>query len=117
MSAISKTYAAQHDGIGSQAHTKEWQEFVELVISAVRIAMREEFLGQENCERADLVTTEQAAMLLQRCPTAFEKARSLGRGPLAEIPYVKIGRSVRYARADILAAVARFKVPGRAPKA
>ena len=67
-------------------------------------------------DRAEWLTTHQAANLLQICPTSLEKARSTGLGPLATIPYTKLGRSVRYARTDIVAAVARLRVPGRMTK-
>lgn len=68
-------------------------------------------------DRPDWITTFQAANFLMICPTSLEKARSTGRGPLASIPYHKIGRSVRYARADVVAAVARLRVPGRTTQA
>lgn len=45
--------------------------------------------------------TGQIAQLLKISPSSLEKARSLGRGPYAALPYHKIGRSVRYRRADI----------------
>ncbi|MGU3336930.1 helix-turn-helix domain-containing protein [Methylobacterium mesophilicum] len=83
----------------------------------IRAAVRDELRGvttNPDRDRAEWLTTEQAAVLLQICPTSLEKARSTGRGPLATIPYCKLGRSVRYARADIVAVVGRLRVPGRA---
>lgn len=68
-------------------------------------------------DRAEWLTTHQAAHLLQICPTSLEKARSTGLGPLATIPHHKIGRSVRYRRADVLDAVAPLRVPGRVTRA
>lgn len=88
-----------------------------VLLRLIRSAVREEIRGiTPDSGRAEWLTTEQAANQLQICPTSLEKARSMGRGPLASIPHHKIGRSVRYARADIVAAVARLRVPGRVLK-
>ena len=87
------------------------------LLAFIRTTIRTELSDALSTQRAEWLTTEQAAVLLQLCPTSLEKARSTGHGPLASIPYAKIGRSVRYARADIIAAVARLRVPGRATKA
>lgn len=83
----------------------------------IEATVRSELQAALALGRAEWLTTAQAAFLLQICPTSLEKARSMGRGPLASIPHHKIGRSVRYARADIIAAVARLRVAGSAPKA
>ncbi len=45
--------------------------------------------------------TGHVARLLKISPSSLEKARSAGRGPYAALPYHKIGRLVRYRRADI----------------
>jgi len=47
------------------------------------------------------MTTVEVAAMLRLSPQTLEKARSTGLGP--DIPYTKIGRSVRYAPADVLA--------------
>lgn len=87
------------------------------LLDLIRTTIREELRGTSEQGRAEWLTTEQAAILLQICPTSLEKARSLGRGPLASIPHHKIGRSVRYARTDVVTAVALLRVPGRTIKA
>lgn len=63
-------------------------------------------IKQESEEIASLktgefLTTNQVARLLGISPSSLEKARSTGHGPYACLPYHKIGRSVRYRRADI----------------
>lgn len=97
-----------------ESHAKDsaYSELLELIAEIVRRELR----AMTELGRAEWLTTEQAAILLQICPTSLEKARSMGRGPLASIQHHKIGRSVRYARTDIIAAVARLRVPGRVLK-
>lgn len=87
------------------------------LLDFIRSVIREELRATKDQGRAEWLTTEQAAILLQICPTSLEKARSLGHGPLASIPHHKIGRSVRYARTDVVTAVAMLRVPGRTIKA
>ncbi|AIQ91364.1 protein of unassigned function [Methylobacterium oryzae CBMB20] len=82
----------------------------------IRSTVEEMLRALSDRDRAEWLTTHQAANLLQICPTSLEKARSTGVGPLATIPHHKIGRSVRYRRADVLDAVARLRVPGRATR-
>lgn len=86
-------------------------------VERIRLIVREEIEAASINDRPEWLTTEQAANLLQICSTSLEKARSMGRGPLASIPHAKIGRSVRYARADITAVITRLRVPGRVTKA
>lgn len=90
---------------------------IDRLLGMVRSTIRDELCKIADSNRAEWLTTEQAAHLLQICPTSLEKARSLGRGPLASIPYAKIGRSVRYARIDVVATLARLQVPGNVRKA
>jgi excisionase family DNA binding protein len=45
------------------------------------------------------LTTMEVAALLRIAPQTLEKARSTGLGP--QIPFVKVGRAVRYASADV----------------
>ncbi|GEP12012.1 helix-turn-helix domain-containing protein [Methylobacterium gnaphalii] len=85
-------------------------------LACIQSMIRTELSSALSLQRAEWLTTDQTAMLLQICATSLEKARSTGRGPLASIPYAKIGRSVRYARADVVAAVARLRVPGSVSK-
>ena len=47
------------------------------------------------------LTTKEVASLLRIAPQTLEKARSTGLGP--HIPFVKVGRAVRYAREDVRA--------------
>jgi hypothetical protein len=86
------------------------------LLEFIRSTIREELKGVGEQGRAEWLTTEQTAILLQICPTSLEKARSLGRGPLAFIPHHKVGRSVRYARTDVVKAMTDLRVPGRAIK-
>ena len=46
----------------------------------------------------DLMTTEEAAEFLKLAPITLAKMRSEGRGPA----YHKLGRAVRYKRADLI---------------
>ena len=52
-------------------------------------------------ELSSFLTTKEVATLLRIAPQTLEKARSTGLGP--QIPFVKVGRSVRYARGDVRA--------------
>lgn len=54
-----------------------------------------------NIAFGEWLDTGHVARLLKISPSSLEKARSLGRGPYAALPYHKIGRLVRYRRADI----------------
>ena len=57
-----------------------------------------------------LYDTETAAALIDRSPWTMIRDRKLGRG----IPWVRIGRSVRYAAGDIAAYIAANRVlPGK----
>jgi excisionase family DNA binding protein len=47
------------------------------------------------------MTTKEVAEMLRIAPQTLEKARSTGLGP--QIPFVKVGRAVRYAKADVRA--------------
>lgn len=58
---------------------------------------------------AEYLTTEQVAKLLQVSPLKLAQDRVYGRG----IPYFRLGRTVRYARAEIQAYLAAHRV---APK-
>lgn len=58
------------------------------------------------------LTTNQVGRLLQVSPSSLEKARSTGHGPFAYLPYHKIGRSVRYQRADVEAFLENMKLAG-----
>ena len=54
-------------------------------------------------EKDDLLSTQDAAVLLDVSPQTLEVWRCTKRYPL---PYVKVGRNVRYARSAILAFIA-----------
>lgn len=56
--------------------------------------------------------TGHVARLLKISPSSLEKARSLGRGPYAALPYHKIGRLVRYRRADIESFLSPQRIAG-----
>lgn len=56
--------------------------------------------------------TGQVARLLKISPSSLEKARSNGSGPYAALPYHKIGRLVRYRRADIDSSLTSQRVVG-----
>jgi excisionase family DNA binding protein len=45
------------------------------------------------------LTTKEVAAMLRIAPQTLEKARSTGLGP--QIPFVKVGRAVRYASNDV----------------
>lgn len=45
------------------------------------------------------LTTKEVATILRIAPQTLEKARSTGLGP--QIPFVKVGRAVRYASDDV----------------
>lgn len=47
------------------------------------------------------LTTKEVADMLRIAPQTLEKARSTGLGP--QIPFVKVGRAVRYASDDVAA--------------
>lgn len=47
------------------------------------------------------LTTKEVAAILRIAPQTLEKARSTGLGP--QIPFVKVGRAVRYACEDVRA--------------
>lgn len=47
------------------------------------------------------LTTKEVAAMLRIAPQTLEKARSTGLGP--QIPFVKVGRAVRYASGDVAA--------------
>jgi excisionase family DNA binding protein len=47
------------------------------------------------------LTTKEVACMLRIAPQTLEKARSTGLGP--QIPFVKVGRAVRYATDDVAA--------------
>ncbi len=55
----------------------------------------------------DLLTTDETAGLLDCKQGTLEVNRCLGRG---DLPYVKIGRSVRYRRSEVLAYIERHTV-------
>lgn len=50
-------------------------------------------------ELSSFLTTKEVAAMLRIVPQTLEKARSTGVGP--QIPFVKVGRAVRYARDDV----------------
>ncbi|MDN4055691.1 MULTISPECIES: helix-turn-helix domain-containing protein [unclassified Massilia] len=52
-------------------------------------------------EPSSYLTTKEVASLLRIAPQTLEKARSTGLGP--QIPFVKVGRAVRYACEDVRA--------------
>lgn len=52
-------------------------------------------------EPSSYLTTKEVAVLLRIAPQTLEKARSTGLGP--QIPFVKVGRAVRYASEDVRA--------------
>jgi len=47
------------------------------------------------------LTTKEVAAMLRIAPQTLEKARSTGLGP--QIPFVRVGRAVRYAIDDVTA--------------
>jgi excisionase family DNA binding protein len=53
------------------------------------------------------LTTKEVAAMLRIAPQTLEKARSTGLGP--QIPFVKVGRAVRYASDDVQAWVESSK--------
>ena len=52
-------------------------------------------------EPSSYLTTKEVAAMLRIAPQTLEKARSTGLGP--QIPFVKVGRAVRYAGEDVCA--------------
>jgi excisionase family DNA binding protein len=52
-------------------------------------------------EPSSYLTTKEVAAMLRIAPQTLEKARSSGLGP--QIPFVKVGRAVRYAGEDVRA--------------
>lgn len=52
-------------------------------------------------ELSSYLTTREVAAILRIAPQTLEKARSTGLGP--QIPFVKVGRAVRYVRDDLSA--------------
>ncbi|WP_370662157.1 helix-turn-helix domain-containing protein [Massilia timonae] len=50
---------------------------------------------------ANYLTTKEVASMLRIAPQTLEKARSTGLGP--QIPFVRVGRAVRYASDDVAA--------------
>ena len=50
-------------------------------------------------ELRSYLTTKEVAAMLRIAPQTLEKARSTGLGP--QIPFVKVGRAVRYTRDDV----------------
>jgi len=52
-------------------------------------------------EPSSYLTTKEVASLLRIAPQTLEKARSTGLGP--QIPFVKVGRAVRYGCEDVRA--------------
>lgn len=52
-------------------------------------------------EPSSYLTTREVAAMLRIAPQTLEKARSTGLGP--QIPFVKVGRAVRYAIVDVRA--------------
>lgn len=54
---------------------------------------------------SDLLTQSQVAELLQVSPRTLEDSRSRKTG--LQIPYVKLGRAIRYRRADVEALIER----------
>ena len=70
-------------------------------------------------EYQDLVPEKEAARALGVSPATLKAARlhRLGSNPLRDLPHVKIGRSVRYRRADIEAWIEANTVrPGEAAR-
>lgn len=51
-------------------------------------------------ERDELLTTDEAAKVLDVKPGTLEVWRAAGR---YQLPYVKVGRNIRYRRRDLLA--------------
>jgi excisionase family DNA binding protein len=52
-------------------------------------------------QQSSYLTTKEVAAMLRIAPQTLEKARSTGLGP--QIPFVKVGRAVRYASGDVAA--------------
>lgn len=52
-------------------------------------------------ELSSFLTTKEVATMLRIAPQTLEKGRSTGLGP--QIPFVKVGRAVRYAIEDVRA--------------
>ena len=57
-------------------------------------------------DASELLTTKQVAAWIGRKPNTMEIDRMRGRG----IPFVKIGKSVRYRRGDVLDFIASHRV-------
>jgi excisionase family DNA binding protein len=53
------------------------------------------------------LTTKEVAAMLRIAPQTLEKARSTGLGP--QIPFIKVGRAVRYASDDVTAWIETIK--------
>jgi excisionase family DNA binding protein len=54
-----------------------------------------------------LLTEKEVATLLRVAPSTLRNARSTGKGALAALPYIRIGRLVRYREADVQKFLAR----------
>lgn len=52
-------------------------------------------------EPSSFLTTKEVATMLRIAPQTLEKGRCTGLGP--QIPFVKVGRAVRYATEDVRA--------------
>lgn len=71
-----------------------------------------EFAKLSDIAFGEWLDTGHVARLLKISPSSLEKARSLGRGPYAALPYHKIGRLVRYRRADIESFLSTQRIAG-----
>jgi predicted DNA-binding transcriptional regulator AlpA len=64
-----------------------------------------------------LLNVRQAALRLGYAPQSIYNALWGGVGPLAKLPHYRVGRSIRFSEADILAFIARHRIepddPGR----
>lgn len=56
---------------------------------------------------SNYLTTQEVAAMLRIAPQTLEKARSTGLGP--QIPFIKVGRAVRYASDDVTAWIETMK--------
>jgi excisionase family DNA binding protein len=58
-------------------------------------------------QQSSYLTTKEVAAMLRIAPQTLEKARSTGLGP--QIPFIKVGRAVRYASDDVTAWIETMK--------
>ncbi len=75
-------------------------------------ALQRERSELQRISSAEWLNTPQVARLLKISPSSLEKARSSGCGPYAPLSYHKLGRLVRYRRADVEAFLDAQRVTG-----